>query len=65
MCFNTEMYKKLSCSPCLFGPCDEALLEVKRFSLNTQCERNQSDCPRKILPEIILNTSIGITGERI
>ena len=47
MCFNTEMYKKLSCSPCLFGPCDEALLEVKSFSLSTQCKRNRLDCPRK------------------
>ena len=25
VCFNTDMYKKLSCSPCLFGPFDEAL----------------------------------------
>ncbi|RMX43976.1 hypothetical protein pdam_00017560, partial [Pocillopora damicornis] len=25
--FNTEMYKKLSCSPCLFRLCDDALLE--------------------------------------
>ena len=45
--FNTEMYKKLSCSPCLFRPCDDALLEVKSFSLSTQCKRNRSDCPRK------------------
>ena len=29
MCSNMEMYKKLSCSPCLFGLCDESLLEVK------------------------------------
>ena len=38
VCFNTEMYKKLSCTPCLFGPCDEVLLE---------CKRNRLDCPRK------------------
>ena len=47
VCFNTEMYKKFSCSPCLFGPCDEALLEVKSFSISTQCKRNRLDCLRK------------------
>ena len=41
------MYKKFSCSPCLFGPCDEALLEVKSFSISTQCKRNRLDCLRK------------------
>ena len=47
LCFNTVMYKKLSYSPCLFGRCDEALIEVKSFSFSTQCKRNWSDCPRK------------------
>ena len=31
-----SLYQELSCSPCLFGPCDEALLQVKNFSLSTQ-----------------------------
>ena len=29
MCFDTDMCRKLSCSPCFLGPCDEALLRVK------------------------------------
>ena len=53
---NTEMYKKLSCTPCLLGPCDEALLEVKSFSLSTQCKRNRLDCPQKSYQKLWLFT---------
>ena len=43
MCFNADIDKKLNCSSNLFGPCDEALLKVKSFSLTTQCKRNRSN----------------------
>ena len=62
----------LSCSPCLFGPCDEALLEVKSFSLSTQCKINRSDCPRKsyqklyqILSQVSLETVFKVCDVRI
>ena len=64
MCFNTEMYKKLNSSPSLFGLCDKALLEVKKFC-SAHSVRGIDRLSAKILPEIILNTSVGITGERI
>ena len=60
------MYRKLSCSPCLFG-CDEALLEVKSFSLSTQCKRNRKQCktmsPRALPPWLEINSQpLGLRG---
>ena len=34
VCFNTEICIKFSCSPCLFGSSDQALLELKSSSLS-------------------------------